>query len=115
MMTDEIERLKAENAKLKEHVRWLKKGDVLHVLTDQELADQLKHEREMRASITALDDENVKLRELVKLYAKAIEEDGCHWCPHYEDVACDPETVPMRGGCGCMLWEELRELGVTDD
>jgi hypothetical protein len=55
------------------------------------------------------------LRELCKLYAKAIEEDGCYWCPHYEDVACDPETVPMCGGSGCMLLEELRELGVTDD
>lgn len=57
--SDEIDRLK-------EQVRWLKKGDVLHVLTDQELADHQKHEREMHTSIAALNDENVKLRELVR-------------------------------------------------
>lgn len=57
------ERLADENARLREEVRHLKKGDVLHVLTDQELAEQQKHEREMQASIKALDDENAKLRE----------------------------------------------------
>lgn len=57
------ERLAEENDRLREEVHYLKKGDVLHVLTDQELAEQQKHEREMRASIKALDDENAKLRE----------------------------------------------------
>ena len=55
------ESLKEQNAKLKEQVHWLKKGDVLHVLTDQEFADQQKREREMQASIAALEDENAKL------------------------------------------------------
>lgn len=52
--SEEIERLK-------EQVHWLKKGDVLHVLTDQEFADQQKREREMQASIAALEEENAKL------------------------------------------------------
>ena len=55
--------LLAENARLREQNRYLMKGDLLHVLTDQELAEQQKREREMQASIKALDDENVKLRE----------------------------------------------------
>lgn len=59
------DQLQAENDRLREEVRHLKKGDVLHVLTDQELAEQQKHEREMQASINALDDENAKLRELL--------------------------------------------------
>lgn len=51
-----------ENDKLREEVCYLKKGDVLHVLTDQEFAEQQKHKREMQASIKALDDENAELR-----------------------------------------------------
>lgn len=65
--------LEAENAKLREQIRWLKRGDVLHVLTDQELTDQQKHEREMQASITALDAENAKLRELCEDMLDCIE------------------------------------------
>lgn len=61
-----VRELYDENAKLREQIHYLKKGDILHVLTDQELADQQKHEREVQASITALDDENAKMRELVK-------------------------------------------------
>lgn len=57
-----VEAIAAENAKLREEVNHLKKGDVLHVLTDQELAERQKHEREMQASVKALDDENVKLK-----------------------------------------------------
>lgn len=53
-----------ENAKLREQNRYLMKGDLLHVLTDQELAEQQRREREMQASIKALDAENAKLREL---------------------------------------------------
>ena len=57
-----LDKLQAENAKLREQNRYLMKGDLLHVLTDQELAEQQKREREMQASIKALDDENAELR-----------------------------------------------------
>ena len=66
-VSDRITELKTENAKLKEHVRWLKKGDILHVLTDQEYIDQWKHERLMQSNINALDDENTKLRKFATL------------------------------------------------
>lgn len=67
--------LRRENAKLWEQIHWLKQGDILHVLTDQELAEQQKHEREMQASIKALDDENARLRELVRdMYEMAYPE-----------------------------------------
>lgn len=58
--------LAAENAKLREQIRWLKRGDVLHVLTDQEYIDQCERERLMQVSIDALDKDNTKLRELVR-------------------------------------------------
>ena len=51
-----------ENARLREQNRYLMKGDLLHVLTDQELAEQQRREREMQASIKALYDENAELR-----------------------------------------------------
>lgn len=56
--------LESENAKLREQIHWLKKGDILHVLTDQEYIDQCERERLMQVSIDALDKENDKLREL---------------------------------------------------
>ena len=59
------ERLKAENAKLREQIHWLKQGDILHVLTDQEYIDQCEREHLMQVSIDALDKENAKLRELI--------------------------------------------------
>lgn len=61
-----MDALKAENERLSEEVHYLKKGDVLHVLTDQELAEQQRHESEMQASIKALDDYCERLRELAK-------------------------------------------------
>ena len=78
-----------ENAKLvaelQEQIRWLKKGDLLHVLTDQELADQQKHEREVQASITALDDDNAKLRKLVRdmWHQSCTYDTTCEGCPRY--------------------------------
>ena len=57
--------LKAENAKLREQIHWLKQGDILHVLTDQEYIDQCEREHLMQVSIDALDKENAKLRELI--------------------------------------------------
>lgn len=61
----EYMRLSDENAKLREQIHWLKQGDILHVLTDQEYIDQCERERLMQVSIDALDKENAKLRELV--------------------------------------------------
>ena len=92
-----------ENEKLREQNRYLMKGDLLHVLTDQELAEQQRREREMQASIKALDDENAKLREL------------CEWLLNpYRLGAVTGEGVDKRwcretydGG-----FYRLRELGV---
>lgn len=58
--------LRDENDRLRELVHWLKRGDILHVLTDQEYIDQCERERLMQVSIDALDKENDKLRELVR-------------------------------------------------
>lgn len=85
-----------EIERLKEQVRWLKKGDVLHVLTDQELADQQRHEREMQASIAALEDENERLRELVRY----MWHEGA-----FEAGACYVEEADR-------LKERTRELGI---
>lgn len=62
----EVDRLETENAKLREQIHWLKQGDILHVLTDQEYIDQCEREHLMQVSIDALDKENAKLRELVR-------------------------------------------------
>lgn len=61
-----MDSLKAENERLSEEIHYLKKGDILHVLTDQEFAEQQKHEREMQASIKALDDYSERMHELAK-------------------------------------------------
>lgn len=61
-----IAELKDENAKLREQIHWLKKGDILHILTDQEYFDQCERERLMQETIDAYDDENTKLRDLVR-------------------------------------------------
>jgi uncharacterized protein YPO0396 len=61
-----VGKLEAENAKLREQIYWLKKGDIPHVLTDQEYIDQCERERLMQVSIDALDKENAKLRELIR-------------------------------------------------
>ena len=65
------------------------------------------------SAVAELVSENAKLRELAKLYAKVIEGDGCYYCPYCDPDLCDVETDPMKDGC--RLYEELRELGVTDD
>jgi len=62
----EYMRLSDENAKLREQIHWLKQGDILHVLTDQEYIDQCEREHLMQVSIDALDKENAKLRELIR-------------------------------------------------
>ena len=61
----EVDRLQTENAKLREQIHWIKQGDILHVLTDQEYIDQCEREHLMQVSIDALDKENAELRELI--------------------------------------------------
>ena len=93
-----VGQLEAENAKLREQIHWLKKGDILHVLTDQEYIDQCERERLMQVSIDALDKENAKLRELVRHLYECTWHNVCVLCD-YADVACDFEY-------------DMRELGV---
>ena len=62
----DLQEVLEEYAKLREQIHWLKKGDILHVLTDQEYIDQCERERLMQVSIDALDKENAKLRELIR-------------------------------------------------
>lgn len=101
--------LQAENAKLREQIHWLKQGDILHVLTDQEYIDQCERERLMQVSIDALDKENAKLRELAHLVAEYTSEDQCEGC--VAKRACIEGELDM-----CWLrkkiLEKLRELGI---
>lgn len=105
---DHVTRMQAENAKLREQIHWLKKGDILHVLTDQEFAEQQKHEREMQASIKALDDENAKLRELVRTFYHCTTSGECDECPINGGgpVHLMPDTI-----CDT-IHDRMRELGV---
>ena len=96
----DLKELQAENAKLREQNRYLMKGDLLHVLTDQEYIDQCERERLMQVSIDALDKENAKLRELC---VKALE-----WLRWAGGITCPPE-VPDK------FADELRELGIEVD
>ena len=102
-----VDDLAAENAKLREEVRYLKKGDVLHVLTDQEFAEQQKHEREMQASIKALDDENKKLRELVRDYENCTMHADCAGCEYDGKLSTHCPLSPCFPDI-----DELCELGV---
>jgi hypothetical protein len=72
-LRDDLQQTNAENAKLREQIHWLKQGDILHVLTDQEYIDQCERERLMQVSIDALDKENAKLRELCEDMLSCIE------------------------------------------
>ena len=56
---------------------------------------------------------NAKLRKYAEMFAKVADEVGCDHCPYCDPDLCDEETDPMKDGC--RLYEELRELGVTDD
>lgn len=60
-----------------------------------------------------LEDENAKLREYVRMLAKATVYGPCEWCQHDGDGTCGMETEPMRDGC--KLYEEMSELGVEVD
>ena len=93
--------LEAENAKLREQIHWLKQGDILHVLTDQEYIDQCEREHLMQVSIDALDKENAKLRELVR--------------DMWHEGMCE---CGSRGKCASCEYDyptRMRELGVEVD
>lgn len=98
-----FDQLKAENARLREQIHWLKQGDILHVLTDQEYIDQYERERLMQVSIDALDKDNAKLRELARFIM--------HQC-NDGNPRCD-DCINWNGG-ECVALQRMRELGVTD-
>lgn len=101
-----VAELERENAKLLEQIHWLKKGDILHVLTDQEYIDQCERERLMQVSIDALDKENAKLRELVADMCKAFMHGNCYrWCEFKE-----PCNYISDGRC--QWYDRMRELEV---
>ena len=97
----EVDRLQTENAKLREQIHWLKKGDILHVLTDQEYIDQCERERLMQVSIDALDKENAKLRELVR---DMWHEGMCECGSRGKCASCEYDYPPR-----------MRELGIEVD
>lgn len=115
--------LKAENSKLREQIHWLERGDIMHVLTDQEYIDQCERERLMQVSIDALDAENAKLRDLFsKVYGYYVSGTltPCDFCDKYCCEGDAPTTCksdeynPDR-----IVVEEverlMRELGVEVD
>jgi len=97
----------AENAKLREQIHWLKQGDILHVLTDQEYIDQCERERLMQVSIDALDKDNAKLRELVR------------WMYYRMDESCAVQhpyaPTPISYDHLMQALARARELGVEVD
>lgn len=99
--------LESENAKLREQAFYLMKGDLLHVLTDQEYIDQCERERLMQVSIDALDKDNAKLRELAAQMGEMLD---CVICGR--QVGCN-----WRDDGSCWYEIELRKLGVevSDD
>jgi hypothetical protein len=103
-LRDDLQRANAENAKLREQIHWLKQGDILHVLTDQEYIDQCERERLMQVSIDALDKENAKLRELAADMREAFIHGNCYrWCEFKEP--CDGK---------CQYIDRMRGLGVVE-
>ena len=80
---------------------WLHERNVTQLL---DMCDELD------AKFSGLKNENAKLREYAESYAKAVECEGCGWCPYDMDLACNVETMPMHNGC--KLYDELRELGI---
>lgn len=99
--------LQAENAKLREQVHYLMKGDLLHVLTDQEYIDQCERERLMQVSIDALDKENAKLRELVSDYEHCSMHADCDRCEYDGKMSTHCPLSPCFPDI-----DELNELGI---
>lgn len=99
-VTERLAGLMDENAKLREQIVQLQADWE----SERDYADQMEA-KEKRAVA-----ENAKLREYAESYAKAVECEGCGWCPYDMDAVCDTETMPMRDGC--KLYDELRELRI---
>ena len=88
---------------------------ILELRDDLQLANAAVQDAEHDESmawdrVRKVECENAKLREYAESYAKAVECEGCGWCPYDIDAVCDTETMPMRDGC--KLYDELRELGI---
>ena len=105
-----LQEARAENAKLREQIFWLKQGDILHVLTDQEYIDQCERERLMQVSIDALDKENAELRELVRDYEHCTMYADCAHCKYDGKLSTHCPLSPCFPDA-----DELRELGVEVD
>jgi hypothetical protein len=105
-----LDEIDAENAKLLEQIHWLKQGDILHVLTDQEYIDQCERERLMQVSIDALDKENAKLRELVQDYERCSVHADCGLCEYDGKLSTHCPLSPCFPDI-----DELRELGIEVD
>ena len=103
--------LKAENAKLREQIHWLERGDIMHVLTDQEYIDQCERERLMQVSIDALDAENAKLRELADAVKEFVEDTHCEDCPFRRDCN-DNNRIFCADDFSYHAFAAMRELGV---
>lgn len=97
-----VHRERAEADRLREQIHWLKKGDILHVLTDQEYFNQCERERLMQVSIDALDKDNAKLRELARAAWRCI----------HTGASCSDCRL-IAGGC--TLQTAMRELGIEVD
>ena len=97
----EVDRLQTENAKLREQIHWLKQGDILHVLTDQEYIDQCEREHLMQVSIDALDKENAELRELVR--------------DMWHEGMCECGSRGKCASCEYGYPTRMRELGIEVD
>ena len=105
-----LQEARAENAKLREQIFWLKQGDILHVLTDQEYIDQCERERLMQVSIDALDKENAELRGLVRDYEHCTMYADCAHCKYDGKLSTHCPLSPCFPDA-----DELRELGVEVD
>ena len=105
----EIKKFKRENAQLLEMLSESRQAN-------ERLYTELKrYESILRSrpnAMTALYDENAKLREYANILAKSAMIYGpCDWCPYKDDEdACDCDTLPMRDEC--KFNDELRKLGV---
>ena len=115
--------LEVENAKLREQIHWLKQGDILHVLTDQEYIDQCEREHLMQVSIDALDKENAELRELVRdAWGDGHPDRSCEGCDIRDECHNDVERMRKDGMLRfsrCLfelrIEDRMRELGIEVD
>ena len=98
-LLESAEKVKAENAKLREERDEFK---ALSELKDTQFNNVL-------SSVEMIKADNAKLRDFAKSYLAAVDLD-CDFCPYCDPDLCDTETDPMREGC--RLWEDMRKLGV---